>query len=85
MLVTKAARALRHLGDDVAADDALTTIAYGLDSPSVIDRRTTVRQIGQICGEAAIPFLQEAMQDPEAVVRREAGAALREVTESLQE
>ena len=85
-LAAKAAETLRHLGDHASADSALAQIANGLQSPSVIERRATVRWIQQIGGRTALVFLQSTYEnDPDLAVRTDAGKALRVVTESLAE
>jgi HEAT repeat protein len=84
-LAVKAARALRRLGDDGAADAVIDRFVDALDEPGPMQRRHAVRQIGRIGGAAAIPYLSKiALRDPDLAVRREASWALENLRSSLE-
>ena len=71
-LVESAGIALRQLGDDRTADEAIARFAVGLQSRSPRERQVALKAIGKIGGAAARGHLEQGLRDRSPKVRQEA-------------
>jgi HEAT repeat protein len=77
----EAAIAMRHCGDSSAAENLVPTLGAKLSSTDADERRRTVRTLRRISLESARPYLEQALNDADQRVRREAERALAELNE----
>ena len=84
-IAATAASVARSLGDDVTADAALHRIAKGLESHDPEQRLAAVEHIDDIGGEAALNYLEQAVQDPDEEVRKQAQSSLEWAKARLEE
>jgi HEAT repeat protein len=77
----EAAIAMRHCGDSSAAENLVPTLGAKLGSTDSDERRRAVRTLRRISLESARPYLEQALNDADQRVRREAERALAELNE----
>ena len=75
-LAARAGRALRALGEESAASEALVRLAQGLQSEDANDRRAAITYLTLAGGQDALSYLQQGLDDPDPSIRGAASAAM---------
>jgi len=77
----EASIALKRCGDPSAAENWVPTLGSRVKSTDAGERRRAVRALRQMKLESARPYLEQAMQDEDPRVRRDAERGLRDLNE----
>jgi HEAT repeat protein len=75
----EAAVALRRIGDSSAAEQWVPTFGMRLRSDKVSERREAVKQLRRMRVESARIYLEQALNDPDEAIRKEAAKGLKEL------
>ncbi|MCA8915123.1 MAG: HEAT repeat domain-containing protein [Planctomycetes bacterium] len=75
----EAAVALRRIGDSNAAESWVPTLGGRLLSSSATERREAVKQLRRMKLESARPYLEQALNDENEAVRKEAKKGLKDL------
>lgn len=78
-IAIEAALALKRLGDPSGAESWVPTFGMRMNSTDVAERRRAVQSLRRLRMESARPYLQQALNDADARVRRDAQRALNEL------
>lgn len=78
-IAIEAALALKKLGDPSGAESWVPTFGMRLNSTDTGERRTAIRNLRRLRLESARPYLEQALNDADSRVRRDAQRALNDL------